>query len=176
MIQDFIQSHQKILAIGGIVLFLLLSGAWFASQLPDRTYETTQTSSGTTQTPLFSDLRLGTLVRDSFATQKNPPIKQKTEYTIKEKIMLRGTTTPAATGPVTLTVRLVNTKSTIVPISPTTITLDPGTNSYCCWTIPTVGEYTMQVFRPDSVITNIPLKIVQDFESAGPKQTPAPAI
>ncbi len=172
--KDFLQENPKIVAVAIIALVILLGGIWFASQLPNRAYETKAPSSGTqVQTPVFTDLRIGTLVRDSFATQKNPPIKQKPEYTVKEKLMLRGKTTSAVTAPLSVTVRLVDEQSRIIPLSPSTVTLDPGTSAYCCWTIPTPGKYTVQILRPDSITTNIPLKIVKDFETA-PKSSFAP--
>lgn len=145
----------------GIILFV--GGIWFALLLPDNTYQDTRGPSDTTSVPLFSDLRLGTPVRAEFANQKNPPIKQKSEYTVNELIMLRGTTTEAATDSVSLDVRLVDDKSRIVPLTPSSVSLAPGTNSYCCWTIETPGKYTMQIFRPDSIISTLPITIVRDY-------------
>ena len=167
MIQDYIQNNTKLLKIVGIVFVLLIAGVLFALFLPSRgTVPVDQEEKPTDKLPpLFSDLRIGTPVRAEFATQKNPPIKQKSEYTASELIMLRGTTTSAATKPVEVTVRLVDEKSSITSMSPSKVTLDVGTNSYCCWTIKTPGQYIMQVFRPDSVVTRIPLKIVKDFET-----------
>lgn len=167
MIADFYQNNKRVVQIAGVIILLFIAGILFALFLPSR--GTVQEELGEQkvgkQAPLFSDLRLGTPVRASFATQKNPPIKQKTEYTVNEQIMLQGTTTAAATGPVEITVRLVDEKSSIISMNPSKVTLDKGTNSYCCWDIKTPGQYTMQVFRPDSVVTRLPIKIVKDFES-----------
>lgn len=167
MITDFLQHNSKLVKIIGAVVVLFIAGILFALFLPSRgtVLDTPAQQTGSKQNPLFSDLRIGTPVRPSFATQKNPPIKQKTEYTASEPIMLQGTTTAAATGPVEVTVRLVDEKSAIVSLSPSKATFGLGTNSYCCWNIQTPGQYTMQVFRPDSIVTRIPLKIVKDFET-----------
>lgn len=150
-----------------IVCILLISGILFALFLPSRgTVPIDQIEQPTDkQQPLFSDLRLGTPVRAEFATQKNPPIKQKSEYTASELIMLRGTTTSAATKPVEITVRLVDEKGSIVSLKPSTVTLNTETNTFCCWEIKTPGQYIMQIFRPDSIVTRIPINIVKDFET-----------
>ncbi len=147
----------------GAILFI--GGIWFALLLPNRPYQGGEEEPRGSSIPLFSDLRLGTPVRPEFANQENPPIKQKTEYTILEPIMLRGTTTDAATDTLSLDVRLVDSKSKIISLDPGTVSLEPGTSSYCCWVVNTPGQYTMQIFRPDSVVTTLPIKIVSDFSS-----------
>lgn len=157
---------QKVIILVIIVVIILLGGVWFAFLLPQKdTGDVLKSTTGTSSEPVFSDLRIGTLVRASFANQKNPPIKQKTEYTVNEQLMLRSTTTSRVEEPVSVTVRLIDEKSRIVSLSPSQVTLEPGTGSYCCWTIPTPGQYTMQIFRPDSLITSIPLKITRDLSS-----------
>ena len=150
-----------------IVTGIFIAGIFFALFLPSRgTEELPQAEQPAgKQPPLFSDLRLGTPVRQEFASQKNPPIKQKTEYTTNEAIMLQGTTTQFASKPVPISVRLIDEKSNIISLKPSTATFALGTNSYCCWDIKTPGQYVMQVFRPDSVVTRLPIKIVKDFET-----------
>lgn len=164
---SFIQQQSRLVQIGIVIVVLFIAGIVFALFLPSRGTVQAPTIQGPAgkQAPLFSDLRLGTPVRPSFATQKNPPIKQKTEYTVNEPIMLQGTTTAAATEPVEVTARLVDEQSKIISLSPSSVTLGVGTNSFCCWNIKTPGTYTMQVFRPDSVVTRLQIKIVKDFES-----------
>lgn len=151
-----------------IVSGIFIAGTLFALFLPNRGTEQLPEAElpAGKQPPLFSDLRLGTPVRAEFAKQKNPPIKQKTEYTTSEPIMLLGTTTSSATKPVEVHVRLVNEQSTIISLKPASVTFDLGTNSYCCWKIETPGQYVLQIFRPDSVVTRLPIKIVKDFEAA----------
>ncbi len=152
--------------IAGVVAVLFISGILFAFFLPKKEVAPASQNTQVSSTAhLFSDFRLGTPVRPEFATQSNPPIKQKAEYTIQEQIMLQGTTTSSATGPVEVTVRLVDEKSTITELSPSRVTLQKGTSAFCCWVIPTPGDYTVQIFRPDSVITRLPIKIVRDFGS-----------
>lgn len=153
--------------IASVVAGLFVAGILFALFLPSRGTEQLPQANPPEgkQPPLFSDLRLGTPVRPSFATQVNPPIKQKTEYTTVEPIMLQGTTTSSATKPVTISVRLVDEQSNIISLKPSTATFALGTNSYCCWDIKTPGQYVFQVFRPDSVVTRLPIKIVKDFET-----------
>lgn len=138
------------------VVIIFITGVWYAFQRP---LNAPAVPNSAYTGPVFSDLRIGTVVRDSFATQKNPPIKQKSDYTTKDLIMLQGTTSDGVTSPVTVTVRLRDDALNIIPLSPDTVTLDPGKNEYCCWNVPTVGAYNMQVLRPDGIITNLPLKI-----------------
>lgn len=149
-----------------VAAILFISGIVFAFFIPTKqTTPVAEQGQTSDQQPLFSDLRLGTPVRPEFATQPNPPIRQQSEYSVQDLIMLQGTTTPAATGPVEITARLVDEKSTIIPLSPNTVTLQKGTSSFCCWTISTPGQYTIQLFRPDSVVTRLPIRIVKDFGS-----------
>ncbi|HLC48915.1 MAG TPA: hypothetical protein VJI96_00830 [Candidatus Andersenbacteria bacterium] len=166
----------KKIHIAAVVFILFTAGIVFALFLPSRGTEKipTEEKPAGNQPPLFSDLRLGTPVRPDFATQVNPPIKQKTEYTVSEQIMLQGTTTSSAKEKVEVTVRLVDAKSTISNLSPSKITFSPGTNSYCCWTIKSPGEYVLQVFRPDSIVTRLPIKITKDFETTSTDSTSSP--
>ncbi|OGY37225.1 MAG: hypothetical protein A3E36_01355 [Candidatus Andersenbacteria bacterium RIFCSPHIGHO2_12_FULL_45_11b] len=149
--------NTKLAVIIGTVAIIFISGVWFAFQLPQNVPPKTDTAyTG----PVFIDLRVGTVVRESFASQKNPPIKQKSDYSTKDLLMLQGTTADGVTSPVTVTVRLRDAAQSIIPLVPESVTLDPGKNEYCCWNIPTVGNYTMQVLRPDGIITNLPIKII----------------
>ncbi len=148
--------NTKLIIIATAVTIIFIAGIWFAFQLPQNA--PTVTNEGYTG-PVFSDLRVGTVVRESFATQKNPPIKQKSDYSTKDLIMLQGTTSDGVTTPVTVNVRLRDTAQSIIPLNPDSVTLNPGKNEYCCWTIPTVGDYTMQILRPDGIVTNLPIKI-----------------
>lgn len=156
--------NQRIVIITAIVIILFLGGIWFATLLPD-TPEVQQNASSDTSIPLFSDMRLGTPVRATFASQKNPPIKQKADYTVQEPIMLQATTSAAATDSVKVSVRLVDATSKITNLKPSTVTFEPGTNSYCCWTIDTPGSYIIQVLRPDSITTSLPITITRDLST-----------
>ncbi len=160
---------QKIIILVVIVLILFIGGIWFATLLPgQQPFDATQGKPlDVTQgkLPLFTDLRLGTPVRASFASQKNPPIKQKTDYTVNEPIMLQTTTTAAVKDSVQVFVRLVDTTSKIIALKPETVTLAPGTSAFCCWTIPTPGTYNIQVLRPDSITTNLPITITRDLSA-----------
>ncbi len=155
--------NQKIIIILIAVAVLFVGGIWFALLLPDTTYQQNGTSPGNTTAVYISDLRIGTPVRPEFASQQNPPIKQKTEYTVHEPIMLRATTADDAEDAVSVQVRLINETSSIVSLNPSTVSFEPGTNSFCCWTVDTPGQYTMQVFRPNGAVTTLPLKIVKDY-------------
>lgn len=161
--------NQKIVIIAVTVLILFIGGIWFATLLPNNNNQDSQSTApfdgAQGKQPLFTDLRLGTPVRASFASQKNPPIKQKTDYTVNELIMLQTTTTAAVTQPVDVSVRLVDSTSKITSLKPGNITLNPGTSSYCCWTIPTPGTYNIQVLRPDSITTSLPITITRDLST-----------
>jgi len=162
-----IHMNQKIVIIAIIVIVLFVGGIWFATLLPNQ-QEAAQEKpldSARGKQPLFTDLRLGTPVRASFATQKNPPIKQKADYTVGEPIMLQGTTISTLTSPVSVSVRLVDATSKITNLKPSTVSFSPGTSSYCCWTIDTPGKYIVQVLRPDSITTALPITITRDLST-----------
>lgn len=159
--------NQKIIFLAIAVIILFIGGVWFATILPDKKSpeDSNQPLDTTRGKPLFSDLRIGTPVRASFATQKNPPIKQKMDYTVNEPIMLQGSVISSVTKPITVSARLVDSASKITELQPASITLGPGTTSYCCWTISTPGIYTVQVLRPDSITTALPITITRDLSA-----------
>lgn len=159
--------NQRIVLIIVGVIVLFLGGIWFATLTPGTPQAEPSKPFDTTagNQPLFTDLRLGTPVRATFATQKNPPIKQKTDYTVNELIMLQATTNTSVTSPVSVSVRLVDSASKITSLTPSSVTLDPGTSSYCCWNITTPGKYIIQVLRPDSITTSLPITITRDLST-----------
>lgn len=158
--------NQKIVIIAIIVIILFVGGIWFATLFTNSLKQQWDTPIiKTVNQPLFTDLRLGTPVRASFATQKNPPIKQKIDYTVGEPIMLQGTTISTLTSPVSVSVRLVDATSKITNLKPSTVSFGPGTSSYCCWTIDTPGKYIVQVLRPDSITTALPITITRDLST-----------
>ena len=158
--------NQKIVVVAIIVIVLFVGGIWFATLLPDQqAAEQSPISNTVVKIPLFTDLRLGTPVRASFAPQKNPPIKQKADYTVGEPIMLQGTTISSLTSPINVSVRLVDATSKITNLKPSTVSFSPGTSSYCCWTIDTPGKYIVQVLRPDSITTALPITITRDLST-----------
>ena len=62
--------NQKIVVVAIIVIVLFVGGIWFATLLPDQqAAEQSPISNTVVKIPLFTDLRLGTPVRASFAPQ-----------------------------------------------------------------------------------------------------------
>ena len=61
--------------------------------------------------------------------------------------------------PVSLNARLLSEDQSVVPLNPSRVTIPANETLFCCFAEPPEGKYTLQLFRPDGVTTNIPLTI-----------------
>src|SRR3989344_6953331 len=69
--------NTKLAVIIGTVAIIFISGVWFAFQLPQNVPPKTDTAyTG----PAFIDLRVGTVLRESFDLRTNIPFTQKLAY------------------------------------------------------------------------------------------------
>lgn len=117
------------------------------------------------QDTIITEIKLGALLREDEATKSNPKIKQKESYVAGEPLVMRVTTDPSIKSPVQLGVRLLTEVGTIIELSPSSVEFKPGTTGFCCWQVEEAGTYTLQIFRPEKVISTIPLKITPAFKS-----------
>ncbi|MEX1111882.1 MAG: hypothetical protein WEC84_00305 [Candidatus Andersenbacteria bacterium] len=118
----------------------------------------------------ISEILVGVRSGENIMDPANPHIRQKDSYGAGEPIMVRVTTTNAVSAPYTLSARLLTQNRTVIPLNPGQVTLQPGTSTFCCWTIEEAGQYTLQLFRPEGVITGVPLTITQVNEGQRPPQ------
>ena len=61
--------------------------------------------------------------------------------------------------PVSLNARLLGEDQRIIPLTPARVTIPANETLFCCFKEPPAGTYTLQLFRPDGVTTNLPLTI-----------------
>ena len=61
--------------------------------------------------------------------------------------------------PVSLNARLLGEDQSVIPLKPSRVTIPANETLFCCFTEPPEGKYTLQLFRPDGVTTNIPITI-----------------
>lgn len=108
---------------------------------------------------VLQSIELGALEQQADPTALNPAMKPKLFYSFQDRLVLRVTTAPTVTDPVSLNARLLGSNGVIVELDPPTITLQPGISSFCCWQVQEEGDFTLQLFRPEKVVTSIPLKV-----------------
>lgn len=108
---------------------------------------------------IVSEITLGTLLDATQANQKNPKLRQQDSYTTADPLALRITTNVEVTAPFSVGARLLTPEGTVVELVPSSVTFAPGTSSFCCWIVPQPGHYTLQLFRPEKIITSLPLLI-----------------
>ncbi len=113
---------------------------------------------------LISEITVGSPV--SLPTEKtpNPPVKILPSYTTLDKLALRVVTSPEVVKPYALNVRLLTPANKIIELDPTTVNFFPGTSTFCCWQIGEPGDYTLQIFRPEKIVSTVSLKITKAFE------------
>ena len=117
---------------------------------------------------LIREITLGTLLTEAELTKDNPKLRQPSSYVTTDPLALRITTDPIVQQPVTLSVRLLTPAGEVVELTPSQVSFQPGTSSYCCWQIGQPGKYSFQIFRPEKVITTIPIQV------RGSTRTPTP--
>lgn len=113
---------------------------------------------------IISAITLGTPLDAAEAARPEPRLRQRASYTTTTPIALRITADPAVTYDFTVSTRLVTTTGTIIELDPSQATFRPGTSTFCCWHIDEPGKYTLQIFRPEKVITSLPLLIEAGIE------------
>jgi hypothetical protein len=107
----------------------------------------------------IAEMVLGTPSSPTQLKSKDPILKQAANYTTTDPLALRVTTTNLVTKPFQMNVRLLLPDGSIMPLDPPTATFQPGTSTYCCWLIKKPGNYTMQIFRPEHIVSTIALDI-----------------
>ncbi len=147
-----------------IVLAMIVLGVLYASRLQLSNQRTT--NSREDQATIISEIKLGALQYPEAADKINPPIIQKPSYTTNDQLVLRVTTAPDVDRLIEVNARLLTLRGEVIELDPPAVEFAPGTNGFCCWQIEEPGEYTLQIFRPERVITTIPLKVIEGFDQA----------
>lgn len=142
-----------------VVGALLLGGVYFASKIDISQPLHVQTPEG--RQLIITEITLGTPIDAAEVTARNPKLRQLAVYSTADPLALRITTDAAVTEPFTVSARLLTPAGAVVELTPTQATFEPGTSSFCCWLVSQPGKYTLQIFRPEKVITSLPLVIKQ---------------
>lgn len=149
--------QQRYLILVIVVGLLLLLGITVATQIDLSQPLHVQTPEG--RELIVSEITLGTLIDPTQLNQKNPKLRQQAAYTTADPLALRITTDPGVTAAFSVGARLLTPEGTVVELVPSSVSFQPGTSSFCCWTVAQPGRYTLQLFRPEKVITSLPLII-----------------
>jgi hypothetical protein len=110
---------------------------------------------------VITELRIGTPQSAAEITRPDPKLRQQSNYSTEDPIALRLVTTNALASNTEVSVRLLDENRAVHELIPSQITIQPGTSTFCCWTVTQPGEYTLQVFRPEKVISSLPLIITR---------------
>lgn len=114
---------------------------------------------------IITNLLVGT-VDESQITAKNPSVVTKPSYFSNEPIAIKIEATENFTDPIQINARLLTSTGAVVELDPPSIMLQPpGNNTFCCWVVSQPGEFSLQLFRPEKIITTVPIKIRQAHES-----------
>lgn len=149
--------HQRYLVLAVVLGGVVLLGITIAQRI-DLSRSTTLTAPEGREL-IVSEITVGTLVNASDANKKDPRIRQASTYTTTSPLALRITTDPSVTKAFTVSARLLTPAGSIIELAPSQATFQPGTSTFCCWQVATPGRYTLQIFRPEKVITSLPLII-----------------
>ncbi len=110
---------------------------------------------------LVTNIILGAYVSDNPEKSGEILMRTKKSYTTKDRLALRLTTAEGVIEPLQVNARLLTAEGNIIELSPSTLTFQPGTGTFCCWDAPPQpATYRLQIFRPERVITSIPFKVI----------------
>lgn len=163
--------RQRYLLLAAVILAVIGIGVIVASRIELTTPIRTTTSDG--RELIITEITLGTpITRQGQPIAREPRLQQADHYKTTDVLALRLTTSPEVDFDYTVSVRLLTERGEVVELDPSHVPFAPGTSTYCCWAAPPAGEYTFQIFRPERIVTSIPLEIRPD-RSASPTP-PAP--
>ena len=158
-----------IIGVGVVAIVGIMAGLYW--QREDRN-TITNVSDGSREI-MLSEITIGTLQRAEDATRENPPLFQQSTYSGGALLGMRVITQPNVVKPIEIAVRLLQKSGAIIELDPSSATFAPGTSTFCCWELPKdSGDYTLQMFRPDGIISTFPLRI----NGNGPAGGVAPII
>lgn len=149
------KSKQRYLLLIVIVGLVVLAGVWTAIWWENRKPQIKETG----REVIISEITLASLRTADEANKKNPALKQQNNYPAGEPLAMRVTTAANVTEPIQVSVRLLSSEGSIVPLSPASVEFQPGTSTFCCWKIDAPGKYQLQIFRPERTVTTLPLTI-----------------
>lgn len=147
---SFILAFLALAVVAGI-----LGAQWYDRVRLQRTVEPALEGKQT----IIAEIVLAALADPATRDQENPPLQQHPTYTTQDLLALRITTQAGVTSPVQMGARLLTEAGTVVELDPPSMTLPPGQSTFCCWQVEAAGTYTLQLFRPEGIITTIPLTI-----------------
>lgn len=155
-----LRRHPFLIAGGIVVILAIGAGIWASSWFYNSPYDASP-NKGDSSSLLISKITVGAALSADEAQRKDPRFSVRDTYTISDKLVLDVETTKNVTTPLSLSVRLVTEEGTFKQLSPSTLTIQPGKTTFCCWQIPERGKYRLQIFRPEGTVTSIPLSITQ---------------
>lgn len=162
-----ISKKQRNLLLVVILGLVVLGGVWTAIWVERRGAPQVQEGSEDSSA-IITEITLAGLHSIQEETKENPVLRQKTVYQTGEPLALRITTAEGVREPVEVSVRLLDPNGGIHDLSPSSATFQPGTSTFCCWRISEPGKFTLQIFRPERVVTTIPITVQGTSTSARP--------
>lgn len=143
---------------GTVAVLLLFSvaivvGIWIAGGI--RVHDKNSATTPEGKQAIITEITIGVPT----SQKPNPSLEQKNTYTAGEAIAMRVTAGPEVKDPFEISVRLLTENGAVVALSPPTAKFSPGSSTFCCWHVAEAGQYTLQIFRPEGIVSTIPLTI-----------------
>ena len=154
--KDSFKGKLVLALLAGVILLGILVAQWIDRRRFDVAPEQT-----VTQQTIIAQIVLAALADSTQREAVNPPLRQAPNYSTADELALRVTTQTHVQEPIQLNARLLTLERRVVELDPPSMTLQPGTSTFCCWSIDEPGSYTLQLFRPEGIITSIPVTIKQ---------------
>lgn len=143
-----------------ILAAVIIVGILVAQWIDRRSLDTAPESPHAPQT-IIAQIVLAALADPAQKEMQNPQLRQSPQYTTQDHLALRVTTQSHVQEPIEINARLLTLERRVVELDPPSMTLQPGVSTFCCWQIQMPGSYTLQLFRPEGIITSIPVTIKQ---------------
>ncbi len=107
---------------------------------------------------IIDEIVVGAVAKDAVG-QPNPALQVKADYFMDEPLGIRITPKEDFGDPIEIHARLLKASGQVVELDPPSVTLQLGQYTFCCWRLNEAGKFSLQLFRPEGVITTIPLAI-----------------
>lgn len=148
-----------------IVAAAVSAGIWYAQTIRLEEQNAARTAAPTAR--IISAIMIGALKSPAEAEALHPRLEQKSAYATDDRLVMRVTSESSVTESFEVGVRLLEQSGNVVELDPPSVTFQPGTSSFCCWQVAHEGNYTLQIFRPEKIISTIPLRVKKAIDTGG---------
>ncbi|MBI1833942.1 MAG: hypothetical protein HYR90_03910 [Candidatus Andersenbacteria bacterium] len=154
--------------IASLLALAVIAGILGAQWLSKRDAQIVDEPIANVQT-IITEILLARLADPTQREEPNPVLTRELRYTTADLLALRVTTRPDIIQPIQIGARLLTPEGRIVELDPPSMTLAPGQSTFCCWQVAEPAIYTLQLFRPEGIVSTIPLEVRKAPTTTVPK-------